>query len=41
MSAWRTLMVANEFEELQTVRSTVPAFTLLLLVGPLSLSGVP
>ncbi|KAG2452271.1 hypothetical protein HYH02_003295 [Chlamydomonas schloesseri] len=31
ISCWRMLMVANEFNELQTVRITSPAFTLLLV----------
>ncbi len=33
MSAWRMLMVANEWNELQTVRVTYPPFTLLMMVG--------
>ncbi|GIL75629.1 hypothetical protein Vretimale_15152 [Volvox reticuliferus] len=32
VSCWRMLMVANEFNELQTVRVTYPAFTLLMMV---------
>ncbi|EFJ50232.1 hypothetical protein VOLCADRAFT_116951, partial [Volvox carteri f. nagariensis] len=32
VSCWRTLMVANEFNELQTVRVTYPPFTLLMVV---------
>eukprot|EP00798_Chlamydomonas_sp_ICE-L_P019884 gene19884-26587_t len=31
ISAWRTLMIANEFAELQTKRITYPSFTLILL----------
>ncbi|PNW74089.1 hypothetical protein CHLRE_13g584901v5 [Chlamydomonas reinhardtii] len=31
VSCWRMLMVANEFNELQTVRITSPAFTLLMV----------
>ena len=33
ISAWRTLLVANELNELQTKRVTYPAFTLILLVS--------
>lgn len=32
VSAWRMLMVANEWNELQTVRVTYPPFTLLMMV---------
>lgn len=32
-SAWRMLMVANEFAELQTMRVTYPPFTLLFFVS--------
>ncbi|KXZ47359.1 hypothetical protein GPECTOR_36g81 [Gonium pectorale] len=32
VSAWRMLMVANEFNELQTVRVTSPGFTMLMMV---------
>ncbi|GLC73394.1 hypothetical protein PLESTF_001370600 [Pleodorina starrii] len=32
VSCWRMLMVANEFNELQTVRVTYPPFTLLMMV---------
>ncbi|GFR52700.1 hypothetical protein Agub_g15327 [Astrephomene gubernaculifera] len=32
VSCWRMLMVANEFNELQTIRITTPAFTLLMMV---------
>jgi hypothetical protein len=33
ISAWRTLLVANEWNELQTLRFTCPAFTLLTAVS--------
>lgn len=32
MSCWRMLMVANEFNELQTIRITYPPFTLIMMV---------
>jgi hypothetical protein len=32
ISAWRTLLVANEWNELQTLRFTCPTFTLLTAV---------
>ena len=33
ISCWRTLFVANEWNELQTLRLTSPAFSLFLLVS--------
>lgn len=33
VSAWRTLLVANEWNELQTARFTCPTFTLLTAVS--------
>jgi meckelin len=33
VSAWRTLLVANEWNELQTSRFTCPTFTLLTAVS--------
>ena len=33
VSCWRTLFVANEWNELQTLRLTSPAFSLFLLVS--------
>jgi len=33
VSAWRTLLVANEWNELQTARFTRPTFTLLTAVS--------
>jgi hypothetical protein len=35
ISAWRTLLVANEWNELQTLRFTCPTFTLLTAVSAL------
>ncbi|KAF5827901.1 Meckelin [Dunaliella salina] len=32
VSAWRLLLIANKFADLQTVRVTCPAFTLLMMV---------
>jgi meckelin len=35
ISAWRGLLVANEWNELQTSRLTCPSFTLLFMVSTL------
>ncbi|KAG2497180.1 hypothetical protein HYH03_004769 [Edaphochlamys debaryana] len=40
VSCWRMLMVANEWNELQTTRITYPAFTLLLMCFVLDGMGV-
>lgn len=39
VSAWRTLLVANEWNELQTLRFTCPTFTLLTAVSSLKFAG--
>lgn len=33
ISCWRTLLAANEWNELQTLRLTYPAFTLIMMVS--------
>jgi meckelin len=33
VSCWRQMLVVNEWSELQTLRLTYPAFTLLFVVG--------
>jgi hypothetical protein len=40
ISAWRGLLVANEWNELQTARLTNPSFTLLFMVGRVISSAV-
>lgn len=40
VSAWRTLLVANEWNELQTARFTCPTFTLLTAVSVVLFGGV-
>lgn len=32
ISCWRTLLAANEWNELQTLRMTFPCFTLVMMV---------
>ena len=33
VSCWRTLLAANEWNELQTLRLTYPCFTLIMMVS--------
>jgi hypothetical protein len=40
VSSWRLLTIVNKFAELQTLRVTSPALTLLLMVRTLALTPV-